>query len=150
MKKVTTILALIAILVMVIPASAQVPRIGKAETAVYVVVMAGDPAIAYEGEVRGLPATKPGKGGKINPNSAHVKKYTEHLEKSHNRVLRAAGASPADKVYDYTIALNGFAVPLTEAQANDMAKQPGVALVLPDQMRYPTTDSVATFLGLTA
>ena len=34
----------------------------------YVVVMEQSPIIAYEGEISGLPATKPGKGNKINPN----------------------------------------------------------------------------------
>jgi subtilisin family serine protease len=145
MKKIATIFALIAILMTVVPASTQGPKEG-----VYLVLMADAPAVTYEGGISGLPATKPGKGGKINPNSAHVKKYTEHLEKSHDKVLKDAGASAGDKVHDYTIALNGFAAPLTAAEAAALAKQPGVVSVRPDEMKYPTTDSVATFLGLTA
>jgi subtilisin family serine protease len=157
-KRITAVLALIAILVMTVSTSAQIPKPqvldlatgARAESQVYIVIMEEKPAIAYEGNIMGLPATKPGKGGKINPNSAHVKKYVKFLEKEHDKALAAVGASSSEKIYDYSIALNGFAVPLTEAQANDMARQPGVALVLPDQIRYPTTDSVATFLGLTA
>jgi subtilisin family serine protease len=96
-----------------------------------------------------MPATKPGKGGKINPNSAHVKKYEKFLEKEHNKALEAVGVSPDAKIHDYTVSLNGFAVQLTEAQVDKMAKQPGVAMVLKDQMRYKTTDNSPSFLGLT-
>ena len=146
MKKWTAIVLVIAVLAMVVPVAAKGP---KAETGVYVVIMAADPVVAYEGGVEGMPATKPGKGGKINPNSAHVKQYEKFLEKDHNKVLEAVGVSPSAKIHDYTIALNGFAVQLTGAQVEQMAKQPGVALVLPDQMRYKTTDSAPDFLGLT-
>ncbi|MGD9147349.1 MAG: S8 family peptidase [Anaerolineae bacterium] len=144
MKKLATILVLMAIVAMVVPVSAA-----PAAKDTYVVIMAADPAIAYEGGVEGMPATKPGKGGKINPNSAHVKKYEKFLEKEHNKALEAVGVSPDAKIHDYTVSLNGFAVQLTEAQVDKMAKQPGVAMVLKDQMRYKTTDNSPSFLGLT-
>ena len=47
-------------------------RNGEAKS--YVVLMAFDPAIRYEGGISGYEATKPGKGAKINPQSAHVRK----------------------------------------------------------------------------
>jgi hypothetical protein len=97
MKKLATVLLVIAVLAMVVPVAAKGP---KAETGVYVVVMAADPAVAYEGGVDGMPATKPGKGGKINPNSAHVKQYEKFLEKEHNKALEAVGVSPSAKIYD--------------------------------------------------
>jgi len=103
----------------------------------YIVIMAQDPAIAYEGDLTGLPATKPGKGRKINPNSAHVRKYTKFLQSKHDKVLNNAGLSVNDKVHDYAVALNGFSAIMTEAQAAAMAKQDGVTLVLPDEMRHP-------------
>jgi len=123
------------------------PEAGKAP---YVVIMAADPVVAYEGGVEGLQATKPAKGEKINPNSALVKKYEKFLEKEHHKVLAAVGASPSVTTHNFTIALNGFAAQLTEVQAAEIAKQPGVALVLKDEMRYKTTDNSPTFLGLTA
>jgi hypothetical protein len=58
---------------------------------IYIVTMAADPAIAYEGDLKGYTATKPGKGKKINPNSAHVRKYVGHLSRSHDDALKAAG-----------------------------------------------------------
>jgi subtilisin family serine protease len=121
----------------------------EAGSGVYIVLMREDPLVAYEGDQSGLPATKPGKGGKVNPHSAHAKKYSEHLKKNHNAALKAVGANENDKIYDYTVAFNGFAAQLTEAQAEEMAKQPGVISVRPDEMRFKTTDNTPVFLGLT-
>ena len=148
MKKLTILLVLMMVVAMVVPTSltANAPEAGKD---VYIVVMAADPAIAYEGGIEGLPATKPERGNKLNANSALVKEYEKFLEKEHNKALEAVGASPCEKIYDYTVSLNGFATPLTETQATEIAKQPGVALVLPDEMRYKTTDNSPDFLGLT-
>ena len=84
MKKFAAIFVLIAIVAMVVPVAAQTPEPAKD---VYIVVMAADPVIAYEGGVEGLQPTKPGRGGKINPNSAHVKKYEKFLEKEQNKEL---------------------------------------------------------------
>ena len=96
----------------------------------YVVIMAQDPIVAYEGGITGLPATKPDEGDKINPNSAHVKKYEKFLEKEHGKAAEAAGVSDANVGYDYVYGLNGFSAFLTEAQVEEMYKQPGVVLVL--------------------
>ena len=115
----------------------------------YVVVMDLQPIISYEGDVDGYEATKPGKGGKINPNSAHVRKYDQFLEKKHNASLEAAGASSDQKIHDYTVALNGYSAILTEDQASAIEAQKNVVLVLEDQMRYADTDSSPDFLGLT-
>jgi len=116
----------------------------------YVVVMELQPSVAYEGSVQGFEATKPGKGQKINPNSAHVRKYEQFLEQTHNASLNAAGAANSQKTNDYTTALNGYSAILTPEQAAAIQAQKGVAMVLEDQMRYPATDSSPTFLGLTA
>ncbi|MFZ7111693.1 MAG: S8 family peptidase [Desulfatiglandales bacterium] len=146
MKRSATLLVLIMALVMIMPVAAKA---AKAANDVYIVIMAADPAVAYKGGIEGLPPTKPGKGRKINPHSALVKKYQKFLEKEHNKALEAVGVRPAAKIHDYTISLNGFAAPMTKVQAAQMAKQPGVALVLQDEMRYKTTDNSPAFLGLT-
>jgi subtilisin family serine protease len=129
-------------------AFAQTPQV-ESGTESYIVVMKQDPAIAYEGGQAGFQATKPGKGGKINPNSAHVKKYQEHLNAAHNASLAQAGVDAGAKVYDYTIALNGYSAFLTENQVSAIKAQKDVNLVLPDVMRYPDTDSSPGFIGLT-
>jgi subtilisin family serine protease len=109
----------------------------------------GEPIVAYEGDIKGLPATKPDEGDKINPNSAHVKKYEKFLEKEHGKAAEGAGVSDANVGYDYVYSLNGFSAFLTDAQVEEMYKQPGVVLVLEDVMRYADTDSTPDFLGLT-
>jgi len=55
----------------------------KSEYGSYVVIMAADPVINYSGGERGYQATKPGKNKKINPNSAHVRKYQQKLRSDH-------------------------------------------------------------------
>ena len=148
MKRITINILLILVMSLSLAAAAfaQSPA---PETDSYIVVMKQDPVIAYEGDEAGLPATKPGKSGKVNPNSAHVKKYQKYLEASHNASLAKAGADVDAKVHDYTVALNGYSAILTEAEAKDVAAQSAVMLVLPDQMRYVDTDSSPAFLGLT-
>lgn len=114
----------------------------------YIVVMADDPIVAYEGDVPGYKATKPGKGKKINPNSAHVRKYKKFLEESHDDSLDAAGVDTDAKVNDYAFGLNGYSAILTESQVEALRAQKDVLLVLEDQMRYPQTDSSPEYLGL--
>jgi subtilisin family serine protease len=119
------------------------------DVASYIVVMELDPVVAYEGGMTGLPATKPKEGAKVNPNSAHVRKYQDHLKKTHEASLDAAGASPNQMVNEYTYALNGYSALLSEEQVKAVKSQDGVLLVLEDELLQPTTDSSPTFLGLT-
>jgi subtilisin family serine protease len=149
-RKLFNILIILVIsLALTATAFAQNPTKGKSETESYIVVMKQDPVIAYEGDEAGLRATKPGKGGKVNPNSAHVKKYQSHLEAVHDASLAKAGADVDSKVHDYTVALNGYSAFLTADQVQDIERQSAVVMVLPDVMRYPDTDSSPEFMGLT-
>ena len=52
----------------------------------YIVVMEGLPAVAYEGGVSGIPATKPGKGRKINPSNDNVEEFSGVLKSRTRRV----------------------------------------------------------------
>ena len=121
----------------------------KVDSWVYFVLMDLDPAIAYEGKIAGLSATKPTKGKKFNSKSAHVKQYRNFLKTKHDAVLNAVGVRKDKKIYDFSVALNGFVAQLTEAQAIELAKQPGVVRVRPDEIRYKTTENTPVFLGLT-
>lgn len=146
MKKPLLLLALavFAVLMAAVPAGAAAP-----DADVYVVIMKADPAVAYDGGVPGLKATKPAPGKKIKANSLRVNKYEAFLRAGHDRVLEAVGLTAEHKIHDYTISLNGFALPLTKGQVEEIAKQPGVTLVLKDELRQKTTDNSPTFLGLT-
>ncbi|HET6628259.1 MAG TPA: S8 family serine peptidase [Woeseiaceae bacterium] len=118
----------------------------KSQSRVYIVQMAGDPVIAYDGGIRGLPATRPAPGRKINPNSAAVRKYVAHLDSRHDAVINALGAG--DKVYDYRYAMNGFAAVMTESQAAAARRRNDVVQVWADEMLHPQTDSTPAYLGL--
>jgi subtilisin family serine protease len=148
-RKYFSLFGLIVILSMLIALPGFAQGAAKSGKNPYVVIMEQDPIVAYEGGIKGLPATKPDEGDKINPNSAHVKKYEKFLEKEHGKAADGAGVSDANVGYDYVYSLNGFSAFLTEAQVGEMYKQPGVAMVLEDVMRYPDTDSTPDFLGLT-
>ncbi len=141
------LLALFTITLVFIATSlnAASPTNGKS----YIVIMENAPLIAYEGDIQGMPATKPGNGGHVNPNSAHARKYDKFLKDSHDDSLDAAGVSTTQKVHDYTIALNGYSAVLTEDQVREIENQENVTLVLEDVMRQPDTDSSPTFIGVT-
>ncbi len=159
MRRLSVFIALIVILTMVAPSFAKSPAAqdpgssiaaqDSGTTDVYLVIMFDDPAVAFEGGITGLQATRPARGAKIDADSAAVKNYVGHLKTRHNQALEAVGARTENKIHDYTYAINGFAAQLTAGQAAALEKQPGVMRVVPDELKQPTTDSSPGFLGLT-
>lgn len=115
----------------------------------YIVLMAGDPVIAYEGGVPGLAATAPPAGEKVDRNSSAVRAYQGHLHSQHADAVSAAGLSSSAILLDYAFALNGFAAALTPAEAETLAAQKDVISVVPDELRQLHTDTSPDFLGLT-
>src|SRR5262245_30791041 len=103
------------------------------------------PVVSYEGGVAGLPATKPGRGQKIDPNDSNVSGYASYLDGHH---ARTAGAVGSRKVYDYRYSFNGFATELSDAQASALASVPGVLTVTKDEVLSSDTSSTPAFLGL--
>jgi subtilisin family serine protease len=71
------------------------------------------------------------------------------LIESHDEVIEEAGLDTEDKVHDYVNALNGFSVLMTHSEAERVAANSKVAMVLPDELQQVTTDSSPSFLGLT-
>lgn len=127
-----------------------------AKSGVYIVVMKGDPAVAYAGGIAGLRATKPAPGRKLDRRNVDVKKYAAHLEGEQNKALAAVGVPRASKLASYRFAANGFSVKLTAAQADALRSLPSVRLVTADVRRSvddapkqarPSSSSAA-FLGL--
>ena len=100
----------------------------------YIVVMKADPLVAtVEQEDLGTSAAL---------------SEAEQLEESHDEVLADEGLDTGDKVHDYVNALNGFSTLVTHAEAERLAANPKVALVMPDELQTLTTDSSPSFLGL--
>lgn len=157
-KFMTTLLSAVLGMVLAAPVVAQIElqavdsaAIPAADTTVksrvYIVMMRDDPAVAYEGDISGYKATKPAKGKKINPNSAHVRKYVKYLDSTHDDALRTVGAG--GKIYSYRYALNGFAAVLNSVQVQALRARADVVRVWQDEIRRPTTDSTPDYLGLT-
>jgi subtilisin family serine protease len=114
----------------------------------YVVLMAAEPAAAYDGGVPGLQATSPRGGRRLHTHAPRVEDYVGFLRRQQGRVLRLAGVERGDVSRRYSYALNGFAAELSTAEAEALARQPRVAAVLKDRMRQPQTDNSPAFLGL--
>jgi hypothetical protein len=129
------------------PGATQAASTKFTTSGIYIVRMSGDPAVAYEGGIKGLKATAPKAGAKIDPFATDVVKYTTYLKGTHDTALKAVGAN---KLYDYTFSLNGFAARLTADQANALASRKDVLTVSPDQSHTVDTSSTPDFLGLTA
>ena len=91
----------------------------------YIVTLKGSPIATYAGEVKGLKATRPTKGRKVNARSADAKAYRKYLERQQDRAAARVGAK-ADR--HFAVALNGFTTTLTAAQARTAAAGPGRAV----------------------
>lgn len=126
---------------------AEVDAIKTAKVQTYIVQMLGAPVVAYEGDVKGIPATKPRPGKKIDPNSAKVTKYVDHLKRTQDELLASVGASA---VYNYVYTYNGFAAELDGVQASAIANNPEVISIVVNEVRQPDTSTTPTFLGLDA
>jgi len=120
----------------------------ESETGSYIVVMKADPLVATIAP--------------DNLDSPAAQVQGEVLVDTHDAVLTDAGVSTDTKVQDYTNAVNGFSAVISYDQALQIAKDPTVAVVLPDELRQLTsTDSAArgndgrsqddlgSFMGLT-
>ena len=119
----------------------------KNSSNIYIVRMADEPVVAYNGSVRGYRATAPGQGKKIDPTSTAVVQYAGYLDARHDAALAQAGGR---KLYDYHYSFNGFAAELDAAQAVKMSQVPGVLSVSADEIYTVDTSSTPTFLGLDA
>jgi subtilisin family serine protease len=126
---------------------AQAPSSGF-DAGTYFVIFDGDPVVAYEGDIKGLPATKPAPGKKVDPNSAKDEKYQDFLTKKQDQALSRAGVGLDKKLYNYTMAIDAVSARLTGDQAEALAKADGVLAVQANRMYELDTISTPTFLGI--
>ena len=102
----------------------------------YIVVMQGDPLVVTLGQdALGTPAADA---------------QAADLVEEQDEVLEEAGLDADDKVNTYVNALNGFSAHVTYEEAQELARNSKVALVMPDELYQPDTDSSPTYLGLDA
>lgn len=122
-------------------------QVQESSNGVYIVQMLNEPVVAYKGDIKGLKATKPENGQKINPLSNAVVTYVSYLGEKHNDAVNKVGGQ---KIYDYYYSFNGFAAQMSLEQANKMAGVAGVLAVTPDSLQTMDTSSTPNFLGLDA
>jgi len=84
------ILAVAAAVSLAIPAIA-LPVAATEKAKPYVVVMAADPIAAYAGGTRGIAATKPTAGKKVDRRSAAARQYQSLLQSQHDSSLQQGG-----------------------------------------------------------
>jgi subtilisin family serine protease len=130
----------------VLPSGAAATVDGAQASDVYIVRMAEAPAVAYDGAVAGLKATRPAKGKKLDPNDQNVARYVGYLTSRHDSLVTKANGR---KIYDYAFALNGFAAVLTAKRAKALSADPAVLSVEKNERLAMDTASTPAFLGLT-
>ena len=114
----------------------------------YVVIMAADPVVAYEGDEPGLAATAVEEGEKLDADDPAVEEYVEFLEAEQDEVLEDAGVGAEAQGSTFTYAISGFEATLTDDQVEAVERQPEVAKVVPNEFRQLQTDTSPGFLGL--
>lgn len=140
----------VAPLAISMPASAQEPiDIDSGETKTYIVQLKADPVAAYTGGIRGLAATKPDQGEKVQAESTAAAEYETYLSSQQDKALATVGLDGDDKIYEYTVAFNGFAAEMTASQAARLAKASGVVNIWENEIRQPDTITTPDYLGLT-
>lgn len=112
----------------------------------YIIQLADKPIASYNGEVKGLAATQPRSGQRLDLNTESVQLYNGYLDQK-KAVVRSAVAN-APIVHDYSVVLNGFSAMLTDAEVRTLMARTDVVAVTPDTPRELTTTYTHSFLGL--
>jgi subtilisin family serine protease len=113
----------------------------------YIVTLTGKPIATYDGEVKGLGATRPDKGERVDVTSGRAQRYRDYLKREQVSAAERVGARP---LKHYAVSLNGFATTLTPDQASALESAPGVLSVTKDRPRKLTDNkNPVDFLKLT-
>jgi subtilisin family serine protease len=126
--------------------TAQAQQAVLTERSGYIVQLADAPAATYDGSISGLAATRPAPGAKLEVRAAHVQNYLKYLNTKRAATLSKVPTSAV--YYYYSVALNGFAAKLTDAELTQLRADPAVVAITPDVMQKMDTASTPRFLGI--
>jgi subtilisin family serine protease len=146
-SRVLALISLLALVALGANAKQNESDATKRSNHLYIVRLVQSPVVAYDGAMKGLKATKPKAGQKIDPNSPAVVDYAGYLRGKHDAALAAVGGR---KVYSYVYSFNGFAAELSEGAVAALRANPDVVSVEKDALRQLETSSTPQFLGLPA
>ncbi len=113
----------------------------------YMVRLTESPVALYQGSIAGFKATSPeqtaGNSRKLDVKANHVKAYRSFLTKRQDSVIAQANKviGNLDVKQRTTLAYNGLVIEMTQAQAMELAKVPGVAHIKREKLRYVQTDT---------
>ena len=93
----------------------------------YIVQIASAPLASYTGGTKGLAATKPQAGKKVDTTGPAARAYEAHLKAARDAAMRSAGVTPSRATKTYDVAFSGFTASLTAARRQRLEKAPGVA-----------------------
>ncbi|HET8692400.1 MAG TPA: S8 family serine peptidase [Steroidobacteraceae bacterium] len=117
------------------------------EVKTYIVQMAADPAIRYQGGVPGFRKSAAGKGEQYNARTPEAQSYAARLGQEQDRLLARVGAA-SGKIYSYRHVFNGFAARMTGWQADKLRSDKAVLRVWEDQHFALDTDNSPRFMGI--
>ena len=103
----------------------------------YIVSLAQAPIASYDGGVRGLDATRPADGRRVEVRTRAAQEYRGYLTRQQDAVAARVGAEVRQH---YSVSLNGFVADLTPAQAQRLSRTSGVIAVSKDTVRHATDD----------
>lgn len=89
-------------------------------------------------------------GQRLDVMDADVQAYMAHLDRERDRLLEAASQTLGRMLEPYAIyrhTLNGFAVEMSETEANRLAEEPGVKSVTPELIYRRHTDRGPALIG---
>lgn len=129
--------------------SAAAAALAGATSKVYIVQLAAAPVATYAGTLRGLAATRPALGSRLNSRSPAVRAYIGHLDTRRNAVLARLGRG-INVLHTYNTTFNGFAAVLTGAQAAQLMASSDVVSVVESEVRRLDTTRTPDMLGESA
>ena len=123
------------------------------EPQTFLIRLADAPVPSYEGGTPGLAPTVPPAGEQLDPGSSPARAYRQHLVEEQvafvDRMERTVGRA-VDVPFTYQYAVNGLAAVLTPDEAREVALDPAVATIAPDQERQLHTDAGPQWSGAPA
>jgi subtilisin family serine protease len=112
----------------------------------YIVQLTDKPVASYTGDIRGLNATQPAPGQRLDIASGDVQLYTDYLGQKQATVQATIASAPI--TYTYSAVLNGFAAMLTDDEVRALQLRSDVAAISADEPRQMLTSYTPSFLGL--
>ncbi len=128
------------------------PSFSTKEKSTYLVRLMAPSVAAYNGGISGMPGTslKSTGGNKLDTRAPSVATYRTFLERQQTGVKNSVQASigrTVDVKYQYSHVFNGMAMELTEQEAKQIERLPGVLNIEKERFEQINTDAGPAWIG---